>query len=273
VHRWRAPLEKIGRIVSIKIINRVAKIDAGGPSNKAVLLAYARYSDDGGKCWPSIATISAETELSPNTVRRCRANLRSRKLIRCDERYQPGTKCRSSDIVWVTLPAEAADTSPHTSLHGGSTSSHGGSTRTPTVMGRYSHGGGDKRESSLETSLKKDSRSVADATRPVDDSLFERFVKAFPKQEGLYQIKPVRVRFNKMVRGGADPEQIIACAGGYAKQVRGGDAKYVKEPQQWDAHFAYYEVHDNKFMLNIMRDKKSFAVSQEWPPDVVAEAA
>lgn len=68
--------------------------------------------------------------------------------------------------------------------------------------------GGGKGEGKEE---KKESRSVAKATRPADDA-FEAFWKAYPKRGGANPKHPAAKLFDRAVKSGVDPGAIIAAA-------------------------------------------------------------
>lgn len=59
-----------------------------------------------------------------------------------------------------------------------------------------------------EVEGEKDSRSVADATRP--PAKFEEFWKAYPRREGPNPRKPAEARFCALVKTGLDPDFLIA---------------------------------------------------------------
>jgi hypothetical protein len=58
----------------------------------------------------------------------------------------------------------------------------------------------------------KVSRSVADATRPVEESKFEEFWKAYPRRDGPNPKKPAEQKFNALAKTGVDPDVMIAGA-------------------------------------------------------------
>lgn len=82
----------------------------------------------------------------------------------------------------------------------------------------------------------EDSRSVADATRPIVDDPFDRFYRAYPKRDGANPRKPAKAKFEKLVRNGADPEAIIAGATRYADELAGQNklnTVYVAQANTW----------------------------------------
>lgn len=92
---------------------------------------------------------------------------------------------------------------------------------------------GGKRE---EEGEKKTSRSVAKATRPVEDSKFEEFWKAYPRRDGPNPRKPAEQKFNALAKTGVDPDVMIAGA----KQLAAEEARrgkigtpYVAQAVTW----------------------------------------
>jgi len=82
---------------------------------------------------------------------------------------------------------------------------------------------------------KKDSRSVADATRPVDGP-FEVFWAAYPKRKGPNPKKPARAKYHKLVRDGIAPEQIMVGVRRHADQMRETGkvgTEYVPRSDTW----------------------------------------
>lgn len=80
------------------------------------------------------------------------------------------------------------------------------------------------------------SRSVADATRPVEDLKFEEFWKAYPRREGPNPRKPAEQKFNALVKTGVDPDVMIAGAKQLAvEEARRGKigTPYVAQAVTW----------------------------------------
>jgi uncharacterized protein YdaU (DUF1376 family) len=77
-----------------------------------------------------------------------------------------------------------------------------------------------------------DFRSVADATRP--DPMFEKLWAIYPKREGINPKKPARAKYLKLVRDGADPDQIIAGVKHYAElEHKNIGTKFIKTTSAW----------------------------------------
>lgn len=65
-----------------------------------------------------------------------------------------------------------------------------------------------KKEEEKET----ESRSVARATRPCDNSKFEEFWKVYPRRDGPNPRKPAEQKFNALAKTGVDPDIMIKAA-------------------------------------------------------------
>ncbi len=59
-----------------------------GTKQKFLLLVLANYADEGGRCWPSIETLCADTGMSRATVHRTLDKLIERGLVRRDMRFK-----------------------------------------------------------------------------------------------------------------------------------------------------------------------------------------
>lgn len=62
---------------------------------------------------------------------------------------------------------------------------------------------------------------------------FERFWAVYPKRDGSNPKAPAFGKFATKVRGGADPEEIVAGALAYAHDMRGKDAQFVAQAVTW----------------------------------------
>jgi hypothetical protein len=68
----------------------------------------------------------------------------------------------------------------------------------------------DEGGSKEDEGSKKDSRTVAKATRPAND-LFEKFWKSYPKRKGANPKTPAQKLFDAAVKGGVDPPVIFGA--------------------------------------------------------------
>jgi helix-turn-helix protein len=87
--------------MSVEAMSWALKQRTGSTAHKAVLLALADRAGFEWECWPSQATIAAETEMSERSVRRILADLEERGFI---ERAHRGNAQggRSTDLITLT---------------------------------------------------------------------------------------------------------------------------------------------------------------------------
>lgn len=83
------------------MVKKVWNLTVGDPQAKLLLLKLADYANDKGKCWPSISTLSRETELSESTIYRKLGELESANLI---------SRSRGINQVFYTLNPCHSDT-------------------------------------------------------------------------------------------------------------------------------------------------------------------
>jgi uncharacterized protein YdaU (DUF1376 family) len=90
---------------------------------------------------------------------------------------------------------------------------------------------------SEEEKEKKDSGVVAAATRPqIVNDPFEKFWDAYPQRKGANPRKPAKEKFEKLVRDGADPNEIIRAAKRYTVALASEqkiDTVYVAQAVTW----------------------------------------
>lgn len=65
-------------------------------SQKLVLLALADHADQDGVCWPGQSGIAKKTGLSDRTVKRARADLEKKEIIKVERRPGRGGGSRSN---------------------------------------------------------------------------------------------------------------------------------------------------------------------------------
>jgi hypothetical protein len=98
-----------------------------------------------------------------------------------------------------------------------------------------------------EDTEKKDSRTVARATRPQSNAAFDEFWKAYPKREGENPKQPARKKFEALVKSGVDPGEIIAGAKKYAANLRSAGqerTKFVAQAATWLGQQRYADYGD-----------------------------
>ncbi|PPQ35411.1 Helix-turn-helix domain-containing protein [Rhodoblastus acidophilus] len=67
--------------MSIAVRDWAEKQTVGGPDKKLLLLQLANFCNASGECWPTLASLSALTEMSEDSVRRGLAALEEKGLI------------------------------------------------------------------------------------------------------------------------------------------------------------------------------------------------
>jgi DNA-binding transcriptional ArsR family regulator len=88
--------------LSIKLVGDVLNLTVGSSTDKIVLLALANRADDKGRCWPSVATLVRETELSERSVQNALSRLKVRGLI------EALPMRRRSSVYVIHIPAAGA---------------------------------------------------------------------------------------------------------------------------------------------------------------------
>lgn len=104
----------------------------------------------------------------------------------------------------------------------------------PTPL-KQTSGEGKGREEERE-GKGNNSRSVADATRPGEQSKFEEFWSVYPRRDGPNPRKPAEQKFNALVKTGVDPDVMIAGAKQLAiDESRRGNigTKFIPQAVTW----------------------------------------
>ena len=161
--------------MSIQAIAWAIKQRAGGATEKAVLIALANYADDKGSAFPSLGTLSEDTEIHRTTVIRAIAKLVERGLLTrtADHRANGGN---TSNIYRLSMK-EAEERQENTEEGGSQIATGGG--RTARLGG--SHSATPNRTITLTTKNLKGSKPPARAAYPPE---FEEAWKAYPHHEG-----------------------------------------------------------------------------------------
>lgn len=224
--------------MSNEVFSLAKKRVIGSATTKAVLLLMAdSASDDGGGVWISKANISRDLELSKRAVQ-----LAVGQLIEAGIIAEVGQKpCRHGftveyRIVLEALAALPSTREPHSPLTGEPDARvnvvhpMGRTTFTPTREPRSPK---PSLEPSLEPSICLEGDlfgKQAAAEKPKADDLFSDFWAVYPKKVG----KAAALKnWNKAMKSGASPSEIIAAAKVYADHTAGKDAAYIKNPEGW----------------------------------------
>lgn|SRR5262249_3877083 len=93
--------------MSFQATNWAFRQQVGKPSAKLVLVALAEHADADGKCWPSLRSIAARTELSRDTVVRAIRLLKSKGFIRVVHRHNG--RSPSSNMYYLNCERERVD--------------------------------------------------------------------------------------------------------------------------------------------------------------------
>src|SRR5437773_416993 len=116
--------------MSVRAITWAFKQRVGKPSAKLVLVNLADHADDDCKCWPSLRTITARTELSRDTVVRSIRLLKMKGFIRVVHRHNG--RSLSSNMYYVNCEPESVDSTPDVSAP---SEKHSSTVRSPHVNG------------------------------------------------------------------------------------------------------------------------------------------
>jgi Helix-turn-helix domain len=89
--------------VSFRAVIAAIELRGISATEKLVLILAAQYADEQGKCWPSQATLAAETGLTDRSIRRLLEGLEEKGLIARKQRFSSDGR-RLSDIMALQLP-------------------------------------------------------------------------------------------------------------------------------------------------------------------------
>jgi uncharacterized protein YdaU (DUF1376 family) len=107
----------------------------------------------------------------------------------------------------------------------------------PVLFGMPENADLDSEEEEEEEKEKKDSGVVAAATRPqIVNDPFEKFWAAYPQRKGANPRKPAKDKFERLVRDGADPNEITRAAKRYTVALAAEqkiDTVYVAQAVTW----------------------------------------
>lgn len=225
--------------MSIKIMSRVWDEMPYDQTTLLVLLCLADHADDNGVCWPSIPRIAERARCTERWCRDVIGELEKKGHLERELRPGQTTKYRivfPMDLVPTPepqfTPEETSPLNPSSPLPRNPSSGDPG---TPVPM--------NHQEPSVEPSSSVDSPPCAEDYQPMalvgehvteeePKSGFERFWEAFPKREKKIVTKAA---WDAAIKGGADPDQIVTGAAGYARQCQQlkRDEQYIAFPANW----------------------------------------
>jgi len=96
--------------MSLQAITAALALRGFSSSEKLLLIAWANYADENGKCYPSQKRLAEDTGLSDRQIRTIAASLAERGLIHRLERRRPDGS-RSTDLVTLVCLQQAEVTS------------------------------------------------------------------------------------------------------------------------------------------------------------------
>ena len=176
------------------------RVKVNDPLAKLVLAVLADRADkDTGQCWPSLARISEDTEMSPRTVMRKLAYLEDSGLITRTQRDKQSTLY----------------TIGHTDLGSTATVTHG--------LGHSDLGG------RVTVTHEPISKNLPENIDTITNSLFEDFWALYPKRVGKGQ---ARKAFASAIKK-ATWEELRAGLQAYVDSQVGVDPKFIRHPSTW----------------------------------------
>ena len=205
--------------MSVKLM---AQIWESGPEQQAerfVLLALADFANDSGECWPSVDRIAEKTCMKERGVRQILRRLEASGWLStevgggrhgCNQyRINPAQHAPFNG----EKPGTTCPPAPHAPRHETT------ETRHETAQNPAPH--------APEPSRTIKNHQKTSSTR---QNRFDEFWAVYPKKVG----KPAaKKNFDRAVKAGADPGEIIAGANRYAVSVAGKESGFIKHPQGW----------------------------------------
>lgn len=100
--------------VSFRAVSNVFDLKGLTPTEKLVLLAYANYCDEDGRCYPRQTTVALKVGVARQTVNRTTAKLEEKGLLRVESKKDPDGRQLSNTVI-LTLGARVSedDTAAH----------------------------------------------------------------------------------------------------------------------------------------------------------------
>jgi len=179
-------------------------------NEKIILLCLCRRANADGESFPSVKRIAADCSMGERTVRYALGRLRDAGYLTTESR-QTASGASASNLYEVEIRHD---------VPGGAGDAGG---RVHVVHPHYIEG----------LPIKKESPLVPKGER---DILFERFCSVYPKRAGGDGRAKAREIFDRHLKAGVDPEQIIEGARRYAGVMASGDqvgTRFVKQKTAW----------------------------------------
>lgn len=214
-----------------------ANVRGLAPATKIVLIQLAeRHNKDTGRCDPKIQRLAEDCEMSRASLMRHLATLEDVGFItRVSQGLENGGRASNQYDLHMS---ETIRDGQRSQIETGGKGLNSDGQRSQTEGAKVST---VRPPYSIEPvlNLKEPDAHPRDddlfpakdlPTKKKADEPFERFWKVYPKKVG----KPGAQRnFDRALRSGADPAEIIAGAERYATAMAGKDPGFVKHPQGW----------------------------------------
>lgn len=181
------------------------KVTVGNPLRKLVLLKLADNASDQGECWPSVAYIAEQCEISERSVQNHIKQLVADGFIRVEER-KSANGLNKTNVYHLSLNSGGANAAPHPAADApmGAGAAPGGANAAPGEGAGAAPG---------------ISHSFEPVKEPVNDPLFDRAWSLYPKRAGANPKARALKAWQARIRAGVRPENMIAGVERYARFV------------------------------------------------------
>lgn len=236
--------------MAVKILAKVWDGYPGGGSELLAMLALADWSDDEGRCWPSIESISKKMRLSEKQARRVMHSLISAGHVSVTDNLRGGAASRRYQInleMLLTPPADGRGIYPQPLPPMGGHPSRGWEATPPAHGSRTVIDTSENRQEvaqALPPSPKLKARKAATTLQEFLDSCRASGVSAIPEDD------PIHTYAEKV---GIDHEMVAVCWNEF-KSAYLHDV--TKRQADWRAHFRN-AVRKNWYKLWYLKDGES----------------
>lgn len=251
--------------MSHKATNWLSDLTGLSASEFRVLFHLCDCHNPSKGCFPQQSYLLEKAEVSNGTLNNALNALEVKGLIRRVLRSDPETKKRISTLYVLGCDENL---SPKT---GDGANSKKQAEPSPTFEQSHLQPTGDKpvkgtckgtSNGDFEPSLFSEDEKRQPKGKPSIniEEKFKEFYRAYPRKVGP---EAARKNFARAVKGGADPDEIIAGAERYAADVRakGTDRQFIKHPQGW--------ISENRWKDEIDAPPPSQAPVARWYEDQI----
>lgn len=211
--------------MSVHVLSLVWRGYPGGGSELLTMLALADWSDDAGRCWPSIASIAKKTRLSPDQCRRMVHRLIDAGFVTVTAGKSGGAMSRRYQIVVGAL-TPCMDATPCVGARGGADARGA----LASVQGDPLHSFASRTVNEPSTN-RKPTRDVEKQHRSTSVDVvpdgFAEFWNAYGKKTG----KSNSIKEWKKIKPDAELARLIISAASRYSSTR--EQQYRKDPERW----------------------------------------